>query len=113
MDTSDLQRFLELRTKPIQINGAFHRNFEVPCSALKDGRCVLYDVRPDVCRDFVPGSLPCFNTVRGRRTREQYDAIKEASDTNWDGTPQKKNVVDMSTVTDGLPHSDRGVGESV
>lgn len=83
MDSDDMQRFLELRTKPVRIGAGYHRNFDVPCSALVEGRCGIYPSRPKVCRDFVPGGGSCLATVRARRTEEQYNAIKGADDPAW------------------------------
>lgn len=85
--TDDLQRFLELRTKPVLVDGRYQRNFNVPCSALMDGRCGIYPHRPQVCRDFAPGAPACLATVRARRTREQYQAIRGPEDPHYDGTP--------------------------
>lgn len=81
MATDDLQRFLELRTKPVLLHGAVQRNFDVPCSALTtEGRCGIYPRRPHVCVAFVPGGPECLATVRARRTPEAYEAIKGPDD---------------------------------
>ena len=85
MPTDDLMRFVELRTKPTTQNGQIMRNFEVPCSALIEGRCGIYPNRPQVCRDFAPGGPGCLATVRARRTREQYEAIRGPEDPPYDG----------------------------
>ena len=76
MPTDDLQRFVELRSKPIGND----RNFEVPCTALINGRCGIYPNRPQVCRDFEPGGTHCLSTVKARRSREQYAMIRNDAD---------------------------------
>lgn len=75
MGSDDLQRFVELRTKPVLTADGIERNFNVPCSLLVAGRCVGYEIRPQVCRDFLPGSEKCQVTVRARRPPELVEAI--------------------------------------
>lgn len=83
MPTDDLQRFVELRTKPIGQD----RNFECRCLALIDGRCGIYPHRPQVCRDFEIGGYNCLTTVHARRNKEQYQLIKSADDPDYDDIP--------------------------
>jgi hypothetical protein len=73
---NDLLRFIELRSIP-QVNeqGKVARNFNVPCSMLQDGRCAIYETRPQMCRDFIPGSAYCVTTVLSRRSAEEAAAI--------------------------------------
>lgn len=55
--------------------------FECRCTKLKaDGSCGIYDDRPDVCRVFRPGGPGCLETVRKRRTTEQYTTIRGPQD---------------------------------
>lgn len=90
MGSSDMQRFLELRTKPMPVDGAFHRNFECRCTALTaEGRCGIYAARPRICREFEPGGVGCLATVRERRTPEQYAAIAGPDDPPWEGIDQR------------------------
>lgn len=76
----DFQRFLELRSVPQRdgdapLGTSFRRNFEVPCKALIDGRCSVYEFRPNVCELFTPGGPECESTVRARRSAEEAAAI--------------------------------------
>jgi hypothetical protein len=74
---NDLMKFIELRSSPqAQPDGSTSRNFIVPCSMLKDGRCLIYDAgRPQMCKDFQPGGPHCQATVRARRSPEESAAI--------------------------------------
>lgn len=38
------------------------------CRMLKDGRCSVYDQRPDTCKAFIVGGPACRETVKRRRT---------------------------------------------
>jgi hypothetical protein len=56
---------------------------ECRCSALTpDGKCGIYTSleRPKTCADFRPGERGCIETVRRRRTPEQYILIRGAAD---------------------------------
>lgn len=47
--------------------------FECRCTKLtKEGLCGIYETRPIMCRTFVPGSRDCIDTVKRRRTPEQF-----------------------------------------
>jgi Fe-S-cluster containining protein len=55
--------------------------FECRCTALTaDGRCSIYEGRPLVCVFYAPGGPDCLETVRRRRTPEQYQRIRGADD---------------------------------
>lgn len=51
------------------------------CSKLDtEGRCSIYDERPQLCRDFPVGSSACYDAVRARRSPEDYARIRD----EWD-----------------------------
>lgn len=51
-------------------------SFECRCTLLTpEGLCGNYENRPDLCRNYLPGSDACIATVRRRRTPEQFEAI--------------------------------------
>ncbi len=55
--------------------------FDCACTKLtNEGRCGIYDKRPNLCRDMRPGGLDCLAWVRRRRTREQYERIRDEAD---------------------------------
>lgn len=55
--------------------------FECRCTALTpEGRCGIYAERPQVCRTYPPGGQDCLDTVRRRRTAEEYQRIRDAGD---------------------------------
>ncbi len=73
----DERRWLELHGTR---TGADVR-FECRCTALTaDGRCSIYSSRPMVCVTFEAGGKDCLDTVKRRRTPEQYAAIRGAGD---------------------------------
>lgn len=73
---NDFLRFLELRSIPqMTEKGTIARNFNVPCSMLRCGRCLIYDTRPQMCKDFPPGGAHCRSTVIARRTPDEAAAI--------------------------------------
>lgn len=83
----DVRRWFELRgsivphelLEGIELPEAGLR-LEVPCGALEDGLCSIYEDRPDVCREFAPGGRHCLETVRRRRSPADYQLIREAED---------------------------------
>lgn len=48
---------------------------ECKCRALVDGKCSIYQDRPQVCRDYAPGSPACRETVVLRRRGEMFRII--------------------------------------
>lgn len=55
--------------------------FSCACKALtEEGACAIYDNRPMVCRTYQAGGPDCLATVKERRTREQYEAIRDEDD---------------------------------
>ena len=45
------------------------------CSKLKNGKCSIWEDRPDVCKTYEVGSQACRNAVVSRRTREKAEQI--------------------------------------
>ena len=55
--------------------------FECRCTRLSvDGRCSIYDTRPDICRRYMRGGIDCVETVQRRRIPEEYAEIREEGD---------------------------------
>ncbi len=57
--------------------------FESRCPHLtKCGGCDLHDtpLKPRVCIEYEPGGSDCLDTVRRRRTPEQYQLIRDEGD---------------------------------
>jgi Fe-S-cluster containining protein len=77
LPSPDVERWLTLHAIP----SPAHLRFECRCLQLTlDGRCAIYQDRPDVCRVFAPGGEDCLETVRRRRTPEAYAQIRQAGD---------------------------------
>jgi Fe-S-cluster containining protein len=79
----DAQRWLELHAVHIDSRkpGPPQLRFDCRCTALTtDGRCGIYLDRPVQCRLFQPGSPDCLDTVRRRRTRQDYRRIRGEHD---------------------------------
>ena len=52
-----------------------------PCKHLSDkGRCRIYHDRPTVCRVYAAGGPACIETLRRRRTPEEYVVIRGSDD---------------------------------
>jgi Fe-S-cluster containining protein len=51
--------------------------FKIVCSALKEGRCSIYDTRPWVCKAFPVGGKECLYVVK-LWNPEKYDAVVES-----------------------------------
>lgn len=61
--------------------GGHGLELEARCTKLDaDGRCGIYDERPMVCRLFPAGGPDCLDTVRRRRSPEEYAQIRDADD---------------------------------
>ena len=69
----DFQRFQSYRiaTGPIAVH------LDIVCTKLKDGRCSIYEDRPNVCQNFEKDSLACKHVVMMRRTEKEAIAIGE------------------------------------
>lgn len=78
----DERRWLELHaTANRGPFGVRELTFACRCTALTgEGWCGIYESRPRVCRDYVPGGPDCLAQVRARRTPEQYARIRGAMD---------------------------------
>jgi hypothetical protein len=77
--SSDVTHWLRLRG----VEQGPWLTFDCRCRMLTaDGRCDLYEdpSRPEVCREFLPGSGWCLDAVRKRRSPEAYARIRQASD---------------------------------
>ena len=53
--------------------------FECRCKMLnvKDGTCLVYEERPNVCRQYEAGGPACLETVNRRRSADDYQSIRE------------------------------------
>lgn len=79
--SADVERWIKLHATPDDGWLAF----ECACLELTPaGTCRIYDDRPDVCRDYQPGSPDCFWSILRRRTAEDYGRICEAQDPTWE-----------------------------
>lgn len=77
---NDFLRFIELRSMPQKKeDGTVARNFNIPCMALKEGRCAIYESRPQMCKDFEPGGMLCITTVTARRSAAEAIEILAGS----------------------------------
>lgn len=49
-----------------------------------NNRCKNYDQRPDVCRDFVPGEVPCFYNryAQGVGTKDEHQMVEKLAEMN-------------------------------
>jgi hypothetical protein len=59
---------------------------DTPCSALKDGRCSIYETRPDVCRVAKVGDEQCLKAVRlfnPEKMNEVKAAIMDTKREDW------------------------------
>lgn len=60
-------------------------SLECRCTKLtKDGLCSIYDDRPLICEFFIAGSKDCLDTVKARRTKEEFLAIREEGDPDYE-----------------------------
>ncbi len=62
-ENADVQRWLDLHGQRV-VGGL---NLACACSALREGRCTIYDDRPRVCRDYAVGSAACLAAIARRR----------------------------------------------
>jgi Fe-S-cluster containining protein len=75
----DAQRWLELHATVVDYGTKLA--FECRCTKLTpEGRCSIYEDRPMVCELYIAGGMSCLNTVRARRTPEQYQLIRGEDD---------------------------------
>lgn len=75
----DAQRWLELHATVENFGPKL--TFECRCTKLtSEGRCGIWEDRPMVCELFIAGGKQCVDTVRLRRTPEQYQLIRGEDD---------------------------------
>lgn len=73
----DSERWIKLHG--VEKNGKI--SFEAKCLKLtSNGTCEIWEDRPLVCELYIAGSHQCLETVRERRTPEQYLLIREEED---------------------------------
>lgn len=55
--------------------------FDCKCKWLKDGKCSIYDDRPQLCKDYAVGSRPCIEAIMNKHrdnTRKKiFKAMEE------------------------------------
>lgn len=76
--TGDARRWVELHAtaRPGHL-----LEFEVRCTALTpESRCGIYEHRPLVCKLYEAGGKDCLETVRARRSPEDYQRIRDEGD---------------------------------
>ncbi|TXH18551.1 MAG: YkgJ family cysteine cluster protein [Hyphomicrobiaceae bacterium] len=63
-------------------DGVFDQfEFNCRCTALSlEGICKIHETKPMICELFAAGSRECLETVKKRRTPEQYQLIREDGD---------------------------------
>jgi len=77
LPSNDARRWFELHGRAS--DGQLE--IEARCTALtREGRCAIYKDRPDMCWMFEPGGPDCLDTVRRRRTPDQYAVIRGPED---------------------------------
>lgn len=59
----DAQRWLGFHGQEVETG----ISFDCKCSKLKNGKCSIYESRPNVCKEYEPGSDACLNTILKRR----------------------------------------------
>lgn len=76
---ADAQRWLELHATVKNFSPQL--TFECRCTMLTvEGRCAIWEDRPLVCELFIAGSKACLDTVRQRRSVEDFQRIREEDD---------------------------------
>lgn len=68
-------RWLEFHGKPTSIGVEFGN----PCKHLCNGKCSIYNDRPDVCQVFEVGSKACEHCVRTRRPEQAEEILRRMS----------------------------------
>lgn len=83
---ADSRRWIKLHNIDIEdfahsVVGDSKIHFDSPCRELTaGGACNIYVKRPQVCRLYQAGSPDCIDTVRKRRTPEEFQQIREEAD---------------------------------
>lgn len=60
----------EIRNRTIRV--------DAPCSKLDGGKCSIWSMRPQPCRDYEVGSPACKAAVKARRAPDEQQAIFRA-----------------------------------
>jgi Fe-S-cluster containining protein len=77
----DATRWLELHA--VNIDGE-KLTFDAKCVKLTSaGRCAIWDDRPLICELYIAGGPQCLETVKTRRSPQQYQEIREEGDPQW------------------------------
>ena len=76
----DVQRWIELHGEGTDV-GVY---FECKCSALKNGKCSIYEDRPKVCVNFPVGSPGCLSSIKRRRPFKEDKIRRLIEDTDSD-----------------------------
>lgn len=75
----DTGRWLSLRV--VGPNDGPRLALRCRCSELTDdGRCGIYDTRPEICKRYEAGGAECLETVRLTRTPAEYERIRDSDD---------------------------------
>ena len=78
MPSRDIRRWLELHANPEDYS---ELTFECRCNALTDlGNCGIYGDRPEICKEYTAGGQNCLETVKKRRSIEEYLKIRDLND---------------------------------
>ena len=77
---SDIQKWFALHGTQTDV-GVY---MECKCSALKRGKCSLYESRPNVCKDFPVGSPGCISAIKRRRPFKEEQIRRLIEDTDSD-----------------------------
>ena len=75
---SEINRWLSYHGNIVEGKGI---ELETPCQKLtKEGSCGVYETRPLPCMSYIAGGEDCLETVRTRRTPEEYRLIRDDND---------------------------------
>ncbi len=76
MPDEDKLRWFVLHGRPL---ASGYVRMDCACTALTgEGRCGIYEDRPQMCHDYERGGEWCLEAIRRRRTPEQAEAIRKA-----------------------------------
>jgi len=74
----DATKWLELHA--VKVDGE-KLTFDCKCVALTStGRCSIWADRPLVCELYIAGSRECIETVKARRSKADYEMIRDEDD---------------------------------
>lgn len=49
---------------------------QTPCQMLVDGKCSIYETRPEMCKEAVVGGLACILSIRRRRPQIEKELME-------------------------------------